>query len=81
MNNLPRIIHLSTTDAKFRAALQTDPRAALAERGLEANAEELAALVELRSLVVIPPQKLPDLLNAIPAGIWSFASSVPAPAT
>ncbi len=82
MTNLPRIIHLATTDAEFRAALQVDPRAALAERSLDANGNELAALAELRSLIAIPPQKLSALLAATPDGpLWSVASSVPVPAT
>jgi hypothetical protein len=81
MNNLPRIIYLSTTDAEFRAALQIDPRAALAERGLEANDEELTALAELRSLIAIPPQKLSAKLAAVPTQVWGVASVVPAPAT
>ena len=68
--HLPRIIHLATTDADFCAELQAAPQVALAERGLEANADELAALVELRSLIAIPPQKLSALLAAIPTQTW-----------
>jgi len=56
--HLPRIIHLATTDADFCAELQADPQAALAERGLDANANELAALSELRSLIATLPQVL-----------------------
>ena len=72
MNNLPRIIHLATTDPEFRAALQTDPQVALAERGLKANSEELAALTELRALIAVPPQKLSALLAVIPNNTWWY---------
>ncbi len=56
--HLPRIIHLATIDADFCAKLQADPQAALMGRGLEANADELAALAELRSLIATSPQIL-----------------------
>jgi hypothetical protein len=82
MNNLPRIIYLSTTDAEFRAALQIDPRAALAERGLEANDDELAALTELCALIAIAPQKLFALLaKGSTEGYWGVAPPVPEPST
>jgi len=76
--HLPRIIHLATTDADFCAALQADPQTALAERGLEANANELASLVELRSLIATLPQ---ILVAQIPKGPgWMTLPSVSAPA-
>jgi len=78
--HLPRIIHLATTDADFCAELQAAPQVALAERGLEANADELAALVELRSLIAIPPQKLATLLAIVPTRIWQAVAPIPAPA-
>ncbi len=56
--HLPRIIHLATIDADFCAALQADPQTALAEQDLKANADELAALVEFRSLIATSPQIL-----------------------
>ncbi len=56
--HLPQIIHLATIDADFCAALQADPQTALTERGLDANADELASLVELCPLIAIPPQTL-----------------------
>ena len=80
MTNLPRIIHLVTTDAEFRAALQVDPRAALAGRGLEAISEELVALIELGSLIVVPSQKLSDLLEAVPLQTWRSVTLIPASA-
>ena len=76
--HLPRIIHLATTDADFCAALQADPQTALAERGLEANANELAALVELRSLIAVPSQKLSALLAASPLEVWYVVAPAPA---
>ncbi len=79
--HLPRIIHLATTDADFCAALQADPQVALAERSLEANADELAALTELRSLIAIPPQKLSALLALIPLQDWRAVILVPTPVT
>ena len=77
--HLPRIIHLATTDADFCAKLQANPQTALAERGLKANTDELAALVELRALIAVPPQKLSALLAKIPLGTWE-SSMAPAPA-
>lgn len=79
MNNLPRIIYLSTTDAEFRAALQIDPRVALAERGLETNDDELAALAKLGALIAVPPQKLSALIAEHTESTWGEAPA-PAPA-
>jgi hypothetical protein len=79
MTNLPRIIHLATTDADFCTALLIDPEATLAEQCLEASADELAALVELRSLIAIPPQKLSALLATISDWDWGKVAVVPVP--
>jgi hypothetical protein len=79
MTHLPQIIHLVTTDADFCAALLADPETTLAERGMVASADELAALAELHSLIAIPSQKLSDLLAAVPLNDWAKVAPKPDP--
>ena len=58
MSVLHEITFLVNTDPDFRKALLDDPRAALAQRGIEANREELSALGRVLDLVACSPEGL-----------------------
>jgi len=58
MNSLAQTIYLATTNPEFRGALQANPQAATAARGLTLNDEELDALRALQQLLDLSPQEL-----------------------
>jgi len=58
MNALERLAYLAATEPAFRQALAADPQAALASQGLALNANEMAAISNLRHLLATPPQAL-----------------------
>ena len=62
-------------DADFRAALTTDPEAALAARGLPLSPAERAALARLRPLLALPAESLLQHLLEEPDGDpWQWDS-------
>ena len=65
MNPLQKTIHLVTTDADFRLALQTDGAAALAQQGLTLSPEETGILDDLRDLLVLPTTSLVDRVQDV----------------
>jgi len=58
MSWLAQTIYLTATDPEFRRALQADPKAATAARGLTLSDEELDALRALRRYLDLSPQEL-----------------------
>jgi len=65
MTPLQRIIHLATTDADFRLALQTDGAAALAQQGLTLSLEEMGVVRDLKELLALPTTSLTDRVQDI----------------
>ena len=55
MTALQQLIYLATTDSEFRRALQADPKAATAARGLNLDDEEWGVLMEVWDLLVHHP--------------------------
>ncbi len=58
MKDLQRVVYLAVTDPDFRAKLVDDPKAALASTGLRLDADEPAAISELRHLLTLPASAL-----------------------
>jgi len=58
MKDLQRVIYLAVTDPNFRAKLVEEPKAAIASVGLRLDADELAAISELRHLITLPASAL-----------------------
>jgi hypothetical protein len=68
MSDLMCSARLLATDSLFRAACKTDPRSALAQRGLGLTEPELKALHRVWALIIgrmddgeLPPIGLPEL--------------------
>ena len=59
------MVYLAVTDPNFRAKLLEDPKAAIASTGLRLDADELAAISELRHLITLPA-------SALVATVWAF---------
>ena len=77
MSGLRQIISMAATDPEFRTSLLADPKSALAQRGLEASAEELKVLSEERHLLELSPQKLLALMLASADGPYQLWPVVP----